>query len=326
MTSLPPLNGALSSSLNQSIARARARIPEVSEEAVTGRRVNLVGHLKGDIGQAFLSQKAVDSISTEREQLQIRETRLDILQTSLTFVQEAASGIGTRLEASLGVDDKTGLETAARDASNAIGNIFSALNVRLGERYLFSGDATATQPFSDPDQLIGDIQAIASSATDPADFNTQVDAYFNDPAGPYQQGIYAGSQTVSDSDSVSAADPAITNLIKGFAVLSLAQSDQNFALIDNNPEILQNAAGGLLNAETEVTNLRASQGLKQEQIARAQTALDTEETILTRSFNALTGRDQFEAASELQQLETNLEASYLLTSRLSNLSLLNFIR
>jgi flagellar hook-associated protein 3 FlgL len=48
--------------------------------------------------------------------------------------------------------------------------------------------------------------------------------------------------------------------------------------------------------------------------------------VLSAAFNSLTGRDQYEAVTELEQLETNLEAAYLVTTRLSNLTLLNFIR
>lgn len=323
---LPVIANSLTSNLSQSIAQTRARIPEVSEEAVTGRRVDLVGHLQGNIGDAFLSKQAVDSISTQREQLQIRETRLDIVQTSLTFIQDTTSGIGTRLEASLGLGDQPSVDTAAREAEGAIAQVFSSLNSRFGERFLFSGDATATPPLGSPDQLLADVQAIASSAIDTADFDAQINAYFDAPTGPYQQGIYAGSQNISDPDGISANDPAITELVKGFAVLSLAQSSFNFTVINADPGILQNAAQTLSSAETAIVNLRADQGLKQERVERAQSTLNIEETILTRSFDDITGRDQFEAASELRQLETNLEASYLLTSRLANLQFLNFVR
>lgn len=316
---------SLTSNLSRAIAQTQARIPEVSEESVTGRRVDLVGHLRGNIGEAFLSQQAVDSISTEREQLQIREARLDIVQSSLTFIQDTSSGIGTRLESALGIGDGQSVDTAARQAEDALSDVFTALNVRIGERYLFSGDATATAPFSTPEQLLSDVQTIASTAVDAADFATQIDAYFDDPLGPFQQGIYAGSQNISDPDGVNAVDPAITELIKGFAVLSLAQSDLNLALVSNNPSILQDAARTLSAGESAVVNLRADQGLNQEQIERAQTTLNFEETILTEAFNNITARDQFEAASELRRLETNLEAAFLLTSRLSNLQFVNFI-
>ena len=40
----------------------------------------------------------------------------------------------------------------------------------------------------------------------------------------------------------------------------------------------------------------------------------------------MVGRDQYDAASELKQIEASLEAAYTLTARLSNLNLLNFLR
>jgi flagellar hook-associated protein 3 FlgL len=75
-----------------------------------------------------------------------------------------------------------------------------------------------------------------------------------------------------------------------------------------------------------LTNLRAEKGVFQEQIATLKETLDIEETIFTNALGALTARDQYEAASALKQLEATLEASYLLTTRLASLSLLNFMR
>jgi flagellar hook-associated protein 3 FlgL len=64
----------------------------------------------------------------------------------------------------------------------------------------------------------------------------------------------------------------------------------------------------------------------QEQLSVQKESLDIEETIFTSAFNALTARDQYEAAGALKDLESSLEASYLLTTRLASLSLLNFLR
>jgi flagellar hook-associated protein 3 FlgL len=230
------------------------------------------------------------------------------------------------LEAALGLGDTISLDIAAREAEGAIGQLFSTLNTRLGDRYLFAGDATDTPPFDGTDQLISDVRAIAASAAGTIDFNAQIDAYFDAQTGPYQQGIYAGTSNISDADSINAIHPALTELVKGLSILSLAQSNPNIAIIDNDPTILQTAASKLLAAASGITNLQADQGFKQERIEREQNTLNTEETILTLSFEQITGRDQFEAASELRQLETNLEASFLVTSRLADLQFLNFVR
>ena len=52
----------------------------------------------------------------------------------------------------------------------------------------------------------------------------------------------------------------------------------------------------------------------------------TSEAALTLAYTKLAGRDQFEAAAALIQLEAQLETTYLTTARLANLSLVNFLR
>lgn len=323
---LPVISNFLVSNLQAPIAETRTRLENVSKEAVTGERANLSEHLSGRVGKAFLAKHATDGIELEREQLTLRETRLDLTQRTLTFIQESTSDLATEVQSALGREDTAAQRLGGKEAREAIEVIFGALNVRLGERYLFSGDATATAPLPDSAALISDIEGIAVSASDAADFTTQISDYFSDPAGPWQQVIFAGSQNTSDPDAVSAIDPSISGIIESLSVIALADGDPGFPIVDDNPELFQVAAAKLREAQTDLINTRADRGLIQEQIARDQDVLSSEEIILNNALTSIIGRDQFEAATELRELQTTLEASYLLTNRLSNLSLLNFIR
>jgi len=51
-----------------------------------------------------------------------------------------------------------------------------------------------------------------------------------------------------------------------------------------------------------------------------------ERGFLATTEQNLMGRDIFEAAAELQALESQLQASYTITGRLGSLSLVNFLR
>ena len=316
----------LSASLGQTVSEIRERITATSAEATTGRRSDLTLHLSGRIGKAMLSQKALSDVSSQRGQLTLRGERLDLAQQALSNVQNSVAGITTNMLSALGADHETGIATAARDAESALDAVFSALNVRHGERYLFSGDATSSVPFPDTDQLLDDIRQIALTATDAADFEAQVDTYFNDPAGSWQQTIYQGTATASDSESVPGTDPAITKLVSGLAVLAASGPDNGVALLKTEKSVIHSATVRLSEGETALTTLRAEKGVNQQRIADDLSALETEETILNEALNKIAGRDQYEAATELRELENTLEASYLLTARLSNLSLLNFLR
>ncbi len=326
MKTLPPVVNFTAAKLTASTAELRSRLADTSNEAVTGRRSDLTAYLDGRIGGAMLTQKAVADISLEREGLILRSSRLETVQTSLAGMQDNASGLSVRLLSAVGAGDFASRAGIARDARAALEDSFSKLNVRHGERFLFAGDATSTQPFGEVADMLSDIQTIAATATDAADFAASIDTYFNTPTGGFQTNIYNGATTASDSDAVLGIDPAITEILAGLAVMAFSAENSTAPFIASSPDVLRASAETLSSGETKLTNLRADQGSLQGSVAGRMSALNEEETIVTLALNELTGRDQYEAAVELQELERNLEASYLLTSRLSNLSLLNYLR
>ncbi|MDF1805933.1 MULTISPECIES: flagellin [unclassified Hyphomonas] len=318
-------SGLMTASLGQHISELRTQIGKTSTEATTGRYEDLTLHLSGRIGKAMLGQKALADISTDREVLNLRASRLSLIQTSLGTVQESSSGIAANMLSAIGGEHETDVGIAARDAKAALSASLSSLNARYGDRFLFAGDATSTLPFSDQSALLADIELIADSATDSADFATQLDDYFTSPTGGWLQNIYQGSTTASDPESVTADNDAIKSLIRDLAVLAISGPDGPLASLDGYKTLVQETSLSLSSSETQITNLRADLGVYEERNAIEQKTLDTEETLLTASFNDLTARDQYEAATELQSLQTTLEASYLITARLSQLSLLNYL-
>lgn len=318
-------SGLMTASLGQHISELRTQIGKTSTEATTGRYEDLTLHLSGRIGKAMLGQKALADISTDREVLNLRASRLSLIQTSLGTVQESSSGIAANMLSAIGGEHETDVGIAARDAKAALSASLSSLNARYGDRFLFAGDATSTLPFSDQSALLADIELIADSATDSADFATQLDDYFTSPTGGWLQNIYQGSTTASDPESVTADNDAIKSLIRDLAVLAISGPDGPLASLNGYKTLVQETSLSLSSSETQITNLRADLGVYEERNAIEQKTLDTEETVLTASFNDLTARDQYEAATELQSLQTTLEASYLITARLSQLSLLNYL-
>ena len=325
MSSYSIPNATIITNLSKAARDMRSRIDAVSTEAVTGRRSDLAGHLKGEIGNAMLSQKAVDDIATQREQLTLQGSRLTATQASLAIVGDAIGDLSTRMLSETSTGTALAKQRVSSDAGSALDAVFSALNSRLGQRYLFAGDATASPALDTQTDLVGDIQALAATAETTEDFTTSMDAYFEDADGPWRQAIYQGTDTKYDPDAVAANDPAIVGVIKHTAVLAAGSVGPN-ALGRNTEQILRLSAESLGAAQTALVDLRADVGVSQSRVSNGLEALEQEETIVTEIFNTLTARDQYEAATELLQLQTNLEATYVLTSRLSGLSLVNYLR
>jgi flagellar hook-associated protein 3 FlgL len=85
---------------------------------------------------------------------------------------------------------------------------------------------------------------------------------------------------------------------------------------------LFNAAGiALLSSETGIVSTRAQIGLVENAIERANAASATEEAALRIARSALTDADIYEAATELEAVQGQLELLYAITARNSGLSL-----
>lgn len=322
----PPASHIISPAFGQTVASLRESITRTAQEATTGRYSDLTAQLSGRIGTAMLSQKAVEDIGLRREQVSLREGRLEVTQRSLTLINERVTGLDTKMRDALISQDERLQGLTARDAEAALGQVFNLLNVRFGERFLFAGDATDTQPLGSPGDLLADIRSLADAPASATDFAVALEDYFNTPGGGWQTSALRSAIDASDPDAVTANDASIVKLISGLAVMALSDPASSPALFKANPDISMAGAEQVSAGLSDLTNLRADRGVTQRQIEMERASLDIEETIFTKELNSLWGRDQYEAASALKQLETALEASYMLTSRLSSLSLLNFLR
>lgn len=323
---LLPFTGQSGAKLAEAAFSLRSRLATVSAEAITGRSQTLAVDLKGRVGDAFLVEKALSDIASERDRLSLREARLGLVQTSLDRVGLLSNGLDARALGSIGLENAASLRTVATEARSSLDDIISTLNVQHGTRFLFSGDATSTPPFVNAAQLVDDVRVIATAATSQAEFVTALDVYFNDTAGGFRQAIYQGSDSASSPGSFTGVEPGIIDTLRGFTVIALAAPDEAPPVISGNPGIISLAAGDVARGRDRLIELRSDIGIAENRIKAATALLDLEETVLTQAFNDLTARDALEAATELRNLEANLEATYALTSRLANLSLLNFLR
>ena len=153
------LSASMTSQLSRNISDVRERLKTVSTEAVTGRVNDPTKHLSGQIGDAMMGQKALDDIERDRGLMKLRETRLDITQQSLGAMQDGITGLAARAINTISFPSDADWEAIANDARSQLETSLSALSVRHGERYLFSGDATSTAPLPASDTIMAEIEA-----------------------------------------------------------------------------------------------------------------------------------------------------------------------
>lgn len=320
------------SNLSRNVADLKARADVTRTEAVTGRYEDITAQTNGDIGSAHLTKKALDDVTAYKQNLTFSQNQAASAQTVLDSVNTDGARIATEALAAAERGDSAALRTTVEEARAAIQSAFAALNTSVGGRALFSGDVAERAPLASPDQFIADIEAIMASATDAADAEAMLDTYFNDPAGGFATSVYQGGDGKAPGVEIApgvrldvaakADEQSIRDLLRGLSSIATYDS-AGFA---NRDMLIESGGARVLEAGADLTDLRARIGVGESRIEAAITRYTQEEAALTTLFNQKTARDPYEAASELRLLETQLEASYLLTSRLSQLTIANYLR
>lgn len=321
--------------LNRSVADIKQQADRARTETVTGLVDDLTKESRGDIGGLHLLRKAVDDAQGYQQNLKVSANRAQRTQTVLASLTKESATLATDVLSYIGPQNVDALQASAANAKGALYVVFSNLNTDAGGRALFSGDRPDVSPLADPGELLEDVRQIIAGATDAAAADAALDQYFNDPAGGFATDIYKGGANdgapveiapgVRVAASVRADAQPIKDLIRGLAVIANYETTPQTGAVDRDA-LVRAGADRLLTAESNIIDLRSVVGVAEGRIQQRIDEFFSEEQALTSLYNSRTTRDPYEAASALQLLQAQLEASYTITARLSQLSLTNFLR
>ncbi len=319
---------------NRTIGGLKARLDIVSREAVTGVQADITKATNGLTGQAHIIFKALSDIDQGARLGAMSKTRLDMTTGAVSGARTAMNGIGTRAVVALENGGAAGTNILADEAEGNLRSVMGALNVQQGSRNLLSGAATDQLTFAAPDVLLDDIRNIMQTAGSADEIESAIETYFESPTGGFQTNIYKGSDraappiNIGDGQTLEMSlrgdDKAFRDSLRGLVTLATAadaplDKDGFRQVFKAGADVAGNAESGLIETEGRL-------GILQESLGRAQERQQAEKASLTTAYQNLVGRDQYEAASELKQLEVALESSYIITSRISGLSLSNYLR
>lgn len=219
-------------------------------------------------------------------------------------------------------------------AKNTLEQIVSALNTDVAGRSLFSGTATDTIPIAPAEEILAALRTAIAGIGNVDDILAAATAWFDGPAGFGAVG-YRGSDVglapIALSDSAKAQfdlrgdDPVVRDLLRNLAVLALAE-DPALALTGTQKnELLQKSTPGVLTSNDEMIRLQAKVGVIENRIETMSVRHSSERSAFEMARSNLLSIDPFEAATELEQVQFQLQSLYAITARSSKLSLVNFL-
>lgn len=325
---------AISTQLRRDTARTSNNITRLTSELSSGVSTDLATRFKGDFGALSGLERGISR--SESFKVVIAEQRLVFSTQQATL--EKLRGLGELAGTFLTLPESanaTLIDNAGAEALASFNTAFGSFNAQIGGKTIFSGVDTDRPALEDAEIVLSAIEAelVTAGAATASDVETVVTAWFSVGGGFDTVGYLGGPEMngtrISESETTQAPITAAAQEIRDqFAALTLGALLGRNVLSGNLEEqgnLIQTAAENLLAASEGLVSLQSRLGTVENQIERASVEVTTEGDALQLARASLIEIDPYEAAIELQGAETQLQAIYAITARLSRLSLVDYI-
>jgi flagellar hook-associated protein 3 FlgL len=235
-------------------------------------------------------------------------TRLGVMESSVGTMVERATEVLAILSSAMSGENiqDVPLEEFSR---TFLAEIESLLNTQHEDRYLFAGSQT-----DNPAVDLSDV-AYAPQTGLPGLFT----ADFNYYQGDTLQLSVRSAETFETAYGITADEPAFEELLRAFSYMDYAGANQDGAVLEQAFTMMKSAVDGL-------SDIRGRIGASSKVLESAKAGHEDYLTYTTNLVSTLEDVDVAAATTRLAQDEVQLQASYLALSRITEMSLLNYLR
>ena len=342
---------AASTASRLSILKMQTELAKNTKELSSGRWADVGLELGNKTGRTISLRQDYQRLDAIRDTNGLVASRLDTSQAALDGVLKNAQDFAASLIAVR--SGNVGSEVIADDAKNNLQSLIASLNTSINGEYLFAGINTDVRPVTDyystpasttktafDTELANYCTSVgAASPADlsASDLDTFVDVNltnmfdatsWSDPTTGWSS---ASSQNVKSRISTSelietstnANEPAFRKLAMAYTMVSeLADKGLTEKTYQS---LVDKAAQVIGNATVDLTVVKARLGTAQERVSNANSRIEAQMDILNRNINDFEQVDPIETQTRISALETQLDMAFSLTSRMQQLSLLNYL-
>jgi len=324
--------------LRSNTARLGEQLNKLTKEAASGEVADLALRLRGDTIVLNNLENRIALIEQYEKNSQDAEFTLKWQQQVLTAANDSSAELASKVLTLPQAYDPVAVEELAQEATEKFSIIVDQLNRDVSGRYAFSGQNVSERPLRSPNDIIGKMSEIVGQATSADEIFQKISIWFDtETNGEGFDGFaYNGASennirfSIAEGEAVnigiSAIEPEIKNMLKGLAIAALAD---HVDLGDDNVEIgrlLKSGAREIWNNEVNLIQRISAIGAAQEEVERGEVRNAAVLSELTTARNDIRQVDLYETSSAILETEAQLRNLYLLTARISSLSLADYLR
>lgn len=318
--------------LRHGMAQTRSDLAGLTAELAAGQAVDPGRHLRGSV-TPLLSIDA-DMALSKAQQTAIAQaaSHADAMQAALDRIDRTATGAAQSLMLAGNARNPEGLRSAAQMAMSGLEAVVAALNTRHGGAALFGGTATDAAPLAPAETILSAARTVIAGAQTPREAATRLQTWIAAPDG-FATTAFRGTQepvttpigpTETVRFDIVATDPAFRGALSGL-ILGALVTDPPFTDPDRGAELAR-LAGETVIADGDLRSAQSARlGVLQSRIEDASARTSGETHALGMARNDLLAVDLQATSSRILETEARLEMIYTLTSRLSRLSLTDYL-
>jgi flagellar hook-associated protein 3 FlgL len=306
--------------LSANLQNMSGKMYELRQQAATGKKMNRPSDDPGAIRPVLnyrvemaSTDRYVNHINVAQGEMEILDSNLDQLENILVSVKE------TGIAAINGSVNDDGLATYGDRVGQLFDEMMQIANVQSKGKYIFSGYREATPPFAEnmayvPDSSYGfDRPGAASYHGDENAKHVEIA-----PGKKIQAGLAGNELFLGDADNDGAVDPGGVDL---FSLLK----DFEQAIRSNDTTAMNDGLKKLEQGADQIRRLRGRMGNNAWRIDRAERHMSEAAIEFEEIISGYEDADALEAFSKLVQHETAFEAALNVTTRVSRLSILDYM-
>jgi flagellar hook-associated protein 3 FlgL len=353
MDRISSYGGAIS--LGYRINTMQSQLNQLVAEESSGQKTNPAASMGTSAALLYQLQSQSDQQTGLQTALTLSSQRLDTAQTALTSL---ASTVQTVALAAQGITagGDSGLSAVGSQATSTISQVLSLLNTGFLGAGVFGGNSGVANPMKAADapgglsditqNILGAAVSANGAPLSQSDINALINgpngiaSVFNDtnsdPAQRYSGAIYSGSTDSQPTKAIigtnqteqydsSASQPAFRNLLKGLSLLSMLNAPSSQIDDTGKTELLSQANTLLGAAQQQLTTLQGGLGTVQASLSSAVTAQQSAASATQAQILTYVQADSYGNATQISTLQTQLQATYSLTSQISQLTLVHYL-
>ncbi|WP_337266111.1 flagellar hook-associated family protein [Oryzifoliimicrobium ureilyticus] len=342
-------SAAIQNAMRLTMRQTQNQIVKTSLEATTGTYADIGESLGNGVSKVVDFNRELDRIKAITDSNSVAGGRLSTIQDGLSDLQKTGTDFASNLTALQGSQNSTSIKVAIQSANNTLNTLLTTGNGMYNGEYIFGGINSDTQPLTDQSSTVasnistalttyaGSLGVAVQDMTGDqmTDFiTTQVEPMFSeanwtDPTNGWSKASdQPMTSRISNSEVVATSTSANSDGMRYVAlsaVMTSALLSTGNLSADAMNAVSKKAIAYAAQGTSGLVSQSSQLGLSQERVEKANDSLNAQSTLIQTKLTDLTGVDQTQASTMLKSLQTQLETSYTIVSKIQQLSLVNYL-